>query len=167
MMPTRTELADVLPRRSVLAVAAAVSAPTTNTTAPPSRAARLNHPRVMPSPPHPWVSPGSNLRPDSGLLSHASSQLSSPSPAAARAASAPDGVALHAPRVGARLEEPVLPCDRRDAAERPVGPDRHVVAARPQLRDDRRLESRFERERARVRVAGEEGAEDVVRVELR
>src|SRR6266545_2223510 len=74
MKPTLTVLAAAPLRTSVLAVAAAATAPTTRASAP-KRAARFVHPVISPSE---SSEPQPNMRPDSGLLSHAAPGLSSP-----------------------------------------------------------------------------------------
>src|SRR6266508_1337840 len=74
MKPTLTVLAAAPLRTSVLAVAAAATAPTTRASAP-KRAARFVHPVISPSE---SCEPQPNMRPDSGLLSHAAPGLSSP-----------------------------------------------------------------------------------------
>src|SRR6266540_4080108 len=74
MKPTLTVLAAAPLRTSVLAVAAAATAPTTRASAP-KRAARFVHPVISPSE---LSEPQPNMRPDSGLLSHAAPGLSSP-----------------------------------------------------------------------------------------
>src|SRR5262249_59716794 len=87
--------------------------------------------------------------------------------AAEAARSAAGSVALHAARIGGRLEQSVLACDGADAAERPRSGDLDVVAAVRQRARDGVAEARLELDLPRLRVAGVEGAREVVRVEAR
>src|SRR6266508_6301727 len=79
----------------------------------------------------------------------------------------PERVPLHSSWIGGGTEKAVRPAFYRgDAAERPLGSHRDVVATLAQLRDRRLVEACLDRKRGGVCVPREERARKVIRVVL-
>src|SRR5438067_1051266 len=78
-----------------------------------------------------------------------------------------DRVALHAARIGGRLEQAVFARNGADSSEGPVPDHLDVVAALTQLADYPVPEPRLHLDLARLALARKEGAREVVRVEVR
>src|SRR6266480_4237477 len=79
----------------------------------------------------------------------------------------PDGVSLHAPRVGRGLQQAVLAGDGTDPTERPVAGDLDIVPALSQFAYHLVPEPRLDLDLQRLALARIERARKVVRVEGR